>query len=140
MSEKSLRRPRTPADHWGALAAALIMAGIGWVGLFQLITSEIPAAGPRWLFFVLLHLAITGSVLPVVRYFNVRLTPTSQPLPSGGVIVRQSIWIGLFVVTCAWLRMPRALSPGIAFFIALAFVVVEVFIRTREIAFERESR
>ncbi len=140
MSENASRRPRTPADHWGALAAALIMAMAGWIGLYLLIGSEIPAAGPRWLFFVLLHLAITGSVLPVVRYFNVRFTPTTQPLPSGGVIVRQSIWIGLFVVTCAWLRMPRALTPTIAFFIALAFVVVEVFIRTREIAFERDSR
>lgn len=140
MAENSRRRPRTPADHWGVLAAALIMAAAGWFGLYQLVNMQIPAAGPRWLFFVLLHLAVTGTVLPIVRYFNVRLTPVSQPLPSGGVIVRQSIWIGLFAVTCAWLRMPRALTPAIAFFIGLAFLVVEVFIRMREIAFERESR
>lgn len=133
-------RPRTPPDHLGVLFAALIMALGGWAGLYWLVVTEIPRVGPRWLFFVLLHIAVTGTVMPVVRYFNVRFTPTTQPPPPGGVIVRQSVWIGLFVVTCAWLQMPRALNWGIAFFIALAFVIVEIFLRTREIAFERDQR
>ncbi|MDX2162090.1 MAG: hypothetical protein SF162_12250 [bacterium] len=137
-ARRTASRPRTPGDHVGVLfAAALMMAG-GWVGLYLLVTTEIPRVGPRWLFFVLLHIAITGTVLPIVRYFNVRFTPVTQPLPPGGVIVRQSVWIGLFVVTCAWLQMPRALNWGIAFFVALAFLVTEIFLRTREIAFERD--
>ncbi len=42
----------------------------------------------------------------------------------------------LFVVTCAWLQIPRVLSWPIAFFLALIFVVVEVFLRSREVAHE----
>ena len=53
------------------------------------------------------------------------------------VIVRQSVWFGLFAVACAWLQMPRVLTPAIMFFLALAFVIVEVFLRSREIPGER---
>jgi hypothetical protein len=131
-------RPRTPPDHIGMSLAAVLLALSGWAGLYLLITTAQPYAGPRWLFFVLLHIAVSGTVLPIVRYLNVRFTPVSRPLPPSGVIVRQSVWVGLFVVTCAWLRMPRALNWGIAFFIALAFIVVEVFLRLRENADPRQ--
>mgnify|MGYP000387663398 CR=1 FL=1 len=125
-------RPRTPPEHVGMSIAAVLLALGGWVGLYLLVTTERPYAGPRWLFFVLLHIAVTGTVLPLVRYLNLRFTPTSRPLPPSGVIVRQSVWVGLLVITCAWLQIPRALNWGIGFFIALAFVVVEVFLRLRE--------
>jgi hypothetical protein len=81
---------------------------------------------------------VTGTVLPFVRYLNARFTSVDDPLPPGGVLVRQSIWVGLFVVTCAWLQIPRVLNAPIAFFVAMAFVIVEVFLRNREIAHERE--
>lgn len=130
---------KTPPDHIGVMIAALAMMAGGWWGLYQLVTTTLPRVGQRWLFFVLLHIAVTGTVLPFVRFFNVRLTPVNKPLLPGGVIVRQSVWIGLFVVTCAWLQIPRVLSLPIAFFLALIFVVIEVFLRSREIANEREG-
>jgi len=40
----------------------------------------------------------------------VRITPDSRVLPPGGVIVRQAVWIGLYVVMAAWLHIP-ARSP-----------------------------
>lgn len=128
---------KTPPDHIGILITAVVMMVGGWVGLYQLVTTTLPRVGPRWTFFVLLHIAVTGTVLPLVRYLNVRLTPVTRELPPGGVIVRQSVWIGLFVVTCAWLQIPRVLSLPIAFFLALMFVVIEIFLRTREIANEQ---
>lgn len=131
---------RIPPDHVGVLIAALVMIVGGWGGIFQLVMTTLPRVGERWLFFVLLQIAVTGTVLPFVRYFNVRLTPVDAELPPGGVIVRQSVWIGLFVVTCAWLQIPRVLSLPIAFFVGLAFIVVEVFIRSRELANERPER
>ncbi len=127
---------KTPPDHIGVLIAALLMALIGWVGLYQLVTTALPRVGPRWLFFVLLHVAVTGTVIPLVRFLNVRFTPVDRELPPGGVIVRQSIWIGLFVVTCFWLQIPRVLSWPIVFFLALIFVVVEIFLRSRELSDE----
>ncbi|MAS32453.1 MAG: hypothetical protein CL610_00515 [Anaerolineaceae bacterium] len=128
---------KIPSDHIGVLLAATVMIVGGWGGLYTLVTTTLPRVGQRWLFFVLLHIAVTGTVLPFVRYLNVRFTPIDVPLPPGGVLVRQSVWVGLFVVTCAWLQIPRVLNPPIAFFIALVFVVIEVFLRSREIAQER---
>ncbi|MEO1290420.1 MAG: hypothetical protein AAFV93_21960 [Chloroflexota bacterium] len=131
-------RPNLPPDHSGLLIAALIMIVVGWGGLFQLVTTALPKiAGELWLFFLLLQIAVTGTVIPIVRSINVRFTPVMKDVPPSGVIVRQSVWIGLFVVTCAWLQIPRALSIPLAIFIALVFIVVEIFLRTRELATER---
>jgi hypothetical protein len=135
-SERQQTSEKTPPDHVGILIAALAMMVGGWWGVYQLVMTTLPRVGPRWMFFVLLHVAITGTVLPFVRYLNVRFTPVMRELPPGGVIVRQSVWIGLFVVTCAWLQIPRVLSWPIAFFLALIFIVIEVFLRTRELANE----
>jgi hypothetical protein len=124
--------PTTPPDHAGVITAAALMAVSGWVGLWMLVTTTIPTAFPRWLFFVFLYLAVTGTVLPFVRFLNVRFISEDAIPPSGGVILRQSIWVGLFVVACAWLQIPRVLNPIIAFFLALSLIVIEVFLRVRE--------
>lgn len=126
--------PRMPADHVGTLIAALVLMGVGWGGLAVLVLNSPPRIGAElWVFFLLLHMAITGTVLPAVRYLNVRLFPITEEPPPGGVIVRQSIWIGLFVVACAWLQILRVLSIPIGVGLALLFIVVEVFLRTREL-------
>lgn len=123
-----------PADHQGVLIAAVLMILVGWGGLAQLVITTLPRiGGALWLFFFLLHIAVTGTVLPIVRYFNVRFTPAQAEVPPGGVILRQSVWVGLFVVTCVWLQVPRALSLALLIFIAFVFIVIEVFLRTREL-------
>ena len=128
---------KIPPDHVGVLVAGVAMMIIGWLGLYQLVTTTLPRVGQRWLFFLLLEFAVTGTVLPFVRYLNVRFTPVDADLPPGGVLVRQSIWIGLFAVMCAWLQMPRVLNLPIAFFLGLVFIVIETFLRSREIRNER---
>ena len=128
---------KIPPDHIGVLVAGVLFMLIGWAGLYQLVTTTQPRVGQRWIFFLLLQLAVSGTVLPFMRYLNVRFTPVTAELPPGGVIVRQSIWVGLFVVVCAWLQIPRVLNLPIAFFIALVFIVIEVFLRIRELRNER---
>jgi len=129
-----------PADHNGLLIASVLMMLIGWGGLYQLVTTTLPRIGGElWLFFLLLMIAVTGTAIPFVRYFNVLLTPAHSEVPTGGVIVRQSVWVGLFAVACAWLQIPRALTVPLAIFIAILFLVVEIFLRTREIAALRED-
>ena len=128
---------KIPPDHIGVLVTGVVFMALGWIGLFQLVTTSLPRVGQRWVFFLLLQIAVTGTVIPFVRYLNVRFTPISAELPPGGVIVRQSIWIGLFFVTCSWLQIPRVLNLPIAFLVALVFVVIEAFLRTREIRSER---
>lgn len=129
---------QTPPDHVGVLISAIVMLIIGWGGLYLLVINQPPRlAGQLWLFFVLLDIAITGTAIPIVRYLNVRLTPINVPLPPGGIIVRQSVWVGLYIVTCAWLQIPRVLTPAIAILLALVFIAIEVFLRFREIPRER---
>lgn len=131
-------RPRIPPDHIGVLFAGAVMMVGGWIGLYRLVTTTEPYVAQRWLFFLLLHIAVCGTVLPFVRYLNMRFMPIDADPPPGGVIVRQSVWIGLWVVACAWLQMLRGLSLPIAFVLALVFVALEVFLRTRELNAEWE--
>jgi hypothetical protein len=134
VSNRAPKPQRLPPDHVGLLLAAALMMIVGWGGLYWLITSQAVGLGPQiWAFFVLLDLAVTGTVLPIVRWINVLFTAPGDPFPPGGVIARQSAWIGLFVVICAWLQIPRALSMPLALGLALMFLVLEVFLRTREI-------
>jgi len=134
VSRESYPRPRRMLpDHVGVLLASLIMMGIGWGGLYLLITLTKPRIGAElWSFFLLLHIAVTGTVLPLVRLINVRFTPVEELPPPGGVLVRQSVWFGLYVVICAWLKILRVLSLPIALFLPVVFIVVEVFLRLRE--------
>lgn len=119
----------TPAaDHRGIMLAAALMAAGGWVGLWLLVTSTLPTAFPRWLFFVLLYLAVTGTVLPFVRFLHGRFLRSG----SSASIVRQSLWVGLFVAACAWMQIPRVLNLFIALFLGLSLIVVEVFLHMRE--------
>jgi hypothetical protein len=137
MSEQTLNPDRTSPDHTGMIIAAVILIVAGWGGLYLLVTTQIPRVGQRWLFFLLLQAAVAGTVMPVLRYVTVRLTPSDRFIPPSGVIVREAVWFGLFVVTCAWLQIPRVLSLPIMFFLALAFIVIEVFLRSREIPNEQ---
>lgn len=125
-----MNRTNSP-EHLGILAAAGVIAVAGWLGLWLLVTSSLPTAFPRWLFFVFLYLAVTGTALPFIRFLSLQFAREGD-LPSGGVIMRESIWVGLFVVACAWLQIPRVLNPVIAFFLALSLIVIEVFLRVRE--------
>jgi hypothetical protein len=147
MTDQTPDSPRTsmPPDHVGLLIIGVIMMIGGWWGLYLLITSTPPFIGPpMWGFFVLLHIATTGTVLPFVRYLNVRFTPINADLTPSGVIARQSIWIGVFVATCAWLQLlkspngDRVLSLPVAFFLGLILVVIEFVLRSREVNAEEE--
>ncbi len=137
MAEKITNPYKTPSDHTGMIIAALLMIGIGWGGLYSLVTSQLPSVGQRWLFFILLHLAVAGTMIPFLRYINVRTTPITRAVPPSGVIVRQAVWFGMYAVACAWLQILRALTVPILFFLALAFVVIEIFLRSREIPNEQ---
>lgn len=146
MNRPTTRRERpqnpnssNPSDHRGLLVASLVLMLLGWFGLYELVSTSLPRIGGQlWLFFVLLQLAVVGTSLPIVRYLNVRFTPMDEEVPASGVIVRQSVWLALFVVTCAWLQIPRALTLPLAIFIGVVFLVVEIFLRTREILAERQ--
>lgn len=110
--------------------AAVILAVIGWCGLIVLIYYAMPTVIPRWLFFFLSVLAATGTALPVVAFLNRRFPST--PPPTNGVIIRQAIWLGIYIPTLLWLQIGRVLTPALALLLAVGLVLIEWLLRLRE--------
>jgi hypothetical protein len=112
------------------IPAALILAGIGWGGLYFLLTLTIPSVGPRWLFFFLSVIALTGTMLPVVAFLNNRFP--SKPPVSAGVIVREALFVGIYFPTLAWLQLGRVLTPELILLLAVGLLAIEILLRLRE--------
>ena len=110
--------------------AAIILAILGWGGLYFLLNLTIPTVGPRWLFFFLSVLALTGTTLPVIAFLNQRF-PTNPPV-STGVIVREAIWVGIYFPTLAWLQLGQVLTPALSLLLAVGLLAIEVLLRLRE--------
>ena len=90
----------------------------------------LPTVGPRWLFFFMGVLALTGSALPFLAFLNRRF-PSTPPATSG-VILRQSLWVGIYGTTLAWLQIGRVLTLPMALVLAIGLVIIEWLMRLRE--------
>jgi hypothetical protein len=121
--------PSTPPVR-NFIPAAVILALIGWGGLYALMNFTYPTVGPRWLFFFLGVLAISGTALPLVAFLNNRFPSTPPVSPS--VIVREAIWFGIYFPTIAWLQLGRVLTPALVLLLAAGFVAIEILLRMRE--------
>lgn len=102
----------------------------GWGGLAILVLSSLPRVGPRWLFFFLAVVALTGTALPVMAFFNRRFPST--PAPTHAIISRQALWFGVYGATVAWLQMGRVLTPTLAILLAAGLVLIEFLLRLSE--------
>lgn len=120
----------TPPSFSGYLVTAAILMVIGWGGLFAVVQFTTPAGGTRWLFFLMLLLAITGTMLPLVAFLNRRF-PSNPPAPNL-VIVRQAMWFGVYISTLAWLQIGRVLSSTLALLLLVGLVIIEWLLRLRE--------
>ncbi|MFU8772449.1 MAG: hypothetical protein ACNA8H_08530 [Anaerolineales bacterium] len=98
--------------------------------MFALLNYTLPTVGPRWLFFFLGVLALTGTALPAVAYLNRRF-PSTPPVTSA-VILRQAIEFGVYVSTLAWLQFGRVLNLSLALLLALGLILIEWLLRLRE--------
>lgn len=112
------------------LPLSITLTLLGWGGLFLVIRSTLPTLGPRWLFFFLGVLAVTGPALPIVFFLNKRFP--SDPPVQGMVILRQALWVGVFGSTLAWLQLGRVLTPGLAAILAGVFVLIEFLLQLFE--------
>lgn len=110
---------------------AWALALVGWGGLVGLINTVDPRVGPLpvWGFFVLWLMALTGTAVPFVRYLNRRFA--REPVPAG-VLLRQSLWVGVFGATCAWLELRDLLSSTLAALVLIALIGAEWFLHLRE--------
>ena len=125
-------------DYRSLIIAAIILAVIGWLGLYLLLTSTLPTVGPRWLFFFLWTLAITGTTLPFVWMLHRRFG-ASRPSPPS-TLLREGLWIGLYTTLCIWLQINRSLSLSLAILLAVGIAAIEWFLRILERSAWRPGR
>lgn len=112
------------------LPVSLTLIALGWGGLAYIILFTLPTLGMRWLFYFLAVLAFTGSAMPLIVFLHIRF-PGRNPVPVS-TVVRQSLWVGIYFPTLAWLQVARVLTVGLAVFIALCFLVIEIALTLRE--------
>ena len=124
-----MKRPQ-PTFLTTFLPLSVVLTLAGWAGILILIQGTLPTLGPRWLFFFLAVLALSGPSIPVTYYLNQRFP--SDPPVEGVVIVRQALWVGVFGSTVAWLQLGRVLTPALALILAGVFVLIEFLLRMFE--------
>lgn len=110
--------------------SSLILMLTGWGGLYLLVTQTLPYVWPRWAFFLLTLMAVTGTLLPIVYFFHRRF-PEDTPVEAG-VIVRQALWFGIYAATLAWLQLGRLVTVYIVLGLAGGLAAIEYFTRLRE--------
>ena len=113
---------------FGLTSLGLIL--VGWGGLYVIINQTLPFVWPRWGFFFLLLMGLTGTVLPIVYFFHRRF-PGEKPAESN-VIVRQALWFGVYGTTLAWLQQDRLVTIYVILGLAGGLAAIEYFIRLRE--------
>ncbi|MCC7362291.1 MAG: hypothetical protein IT317_22610 [Anaerolineales bacterium] len=121
--------PAPAVDYRGFYLATFVLAAGGWAALGYLVLNVVPGPGPRWLFFVVGLVALTGTAAPFVWYLNRRFA--RYPAPPG-VLMRQAVWVGFVIVTCAWLQLARTLNWATALLLAAGLAGIEWFLRMRE--------
>ncbi len=112
------------------LITSIILNLVGWVGLILLLNFSLPTLGPRWIFFLLLTIAVSGVSLPILFFLHLRF-PTDPPAEMN-VYIREALFVSIFVDMLAWLQLGRVLTPLRAFLVAVGMVAIEFFIRLRE--------
>lgn len=73
---------------------------------------------------------VSGLVLPLVYYLNKRLVGAGNP-PSFLLVLRQSMWVGVWVAFCIWLQMNRTLGLAVAVLVAAVLATFEVLLQVR---------
>lgn len=73
--------------------------------------------------------AVTGLVLPLAYYLNKRFGKTGSS--NFLIVLRQAMWIGIWLAACTWLQMNRSLGLGVAFLVASVLVTLELLLQVR---------
>ncbi|MBE0669090.1 MAG: hypothetical protein IH588_00750 [Anaerolineales bacterium] len=117
------------------LPSAITLILLGWGGTASVLYFSLPFVWSRWAFFVFIIMGLTGTALPIVFYLHKRF-PDNPPAESN-VIIRQSLWVGVYGATLAWLQLGRLVTLYVILGLAGGLVAAEYFIRIREKANRR---
>lgn len=117
------------------LPSTITLILIGWGGLAATLYFSLPFVWSRWAFFVFIIMALTGIALPIIFYLHKRFP--EEPPAESNVIIRQSLWVGVYGATLAWLQLGRLVSLYMILGLAGGLIAAEYFIRIREKANRR---
>ncbi|MBN2043855.1 MAG: hypothetical protein JW757_02445 [Anaerolineales bacterium] len=117
------------------LPLIVVLLFIGFGGLFLLFNLTEPTLWPRWLFFFMVVLGVTGLAMPVVLFIYHRF-PTGHT-PSQRVILRQSLWAGIYAAFMIWLSLGQVFKLGVAAIVFVGIVLLEIVLRFGERSFWR---
>jgi len=117
------------------LPSTITLILIGWGGLAATLYFSLPFVWSRWAFFVFIIMGLTGIALPVVLYLHKRFPEV--PSAESNVIIRQSLWVGVYGATLAWLQLGRLVTLYVILGLAGGLIAAEYFIRIREKANRR---
>ncbi len=92
------------------LPLVLILIFVGFGGLFILFNLTQPTILPRWLFFFMVVIGVTGLALPTVVFLYQRFP--SGHVPAQGVIIRQSLWAGIFIALMTLAAFGTGIQSG----------------------------
>lgn len=78
--------------------------------------------------------AVTGLAMVPAYFLNRRFGPPDQRdrPPVFLAVLRQSMFVGLWVVFCLWLQMNRTFGPAVALLAAAVLVLFELVLQIRE--------
>lgn len=124
-----MNTPQTPPVKT-FIPTSITLSAVGYGGLIILLLLTVPTVGPRWLFFFLVFIALTGTALPFTAFLNRRF-PSTPPAISA-VILRQSILVGIYGATLAWLQIGRVLTAALAVLLLIGLGLVEFLLRMSE--------
>jgi hypothetical protein len=106
----------------------LLMTIGGWGGLALITNYTLPTVWPRWVFFALIVIALTGTAMPLVYFINRTFSNSLRP----ATVLRESIWVGAFGATLAWLQLGRILNFSLGLWLLVGVVIIEYLMRWRE--------
>jgi len=112
------------------LASFIILFFTGWGSVAVSIFTLSPTVWARWLFFFGGTLGLIGLALPVTWFLNLRFQ--SEPPAGAAVIVRQSIWVGVYGALLTWLQQERLVTFWTAVGLVAGLGAIEYLIRMRE--------
>ncbi len=117
--------------RWWAVMG-LLVAGLGGIGLWLMVTRVWPDPVTEFIFLGLLTITFGGLTVPVAAYLNHRFAQPNWQAQDPRRLLRQGIWVGLFGALCGWLQKEDALNWTIAAVIGGVFALMEVFFLTRD--------
>jgi hypothetical protein len=120
----------TPKPSFRPFAiSTILLLIVGWGGLYTLTFFSLPTVWPRWGFFALWIIALSATAIPIVYFITTRFSSRKfEPQ----VMVRQSLWVGIFGATLAWLQLARLVNIYVILGLAIGFVAIESLLRLRE--------